>query len=153
MSTSRPVGFSIEKFANDVFAVACDRILAEFEKKEKLALHQAGLTNNRRAHLAALVKCGAERAREMVPAFADAYADAFTIHGEPSDTEAENAIEASAAQITGGAIFAHSGPIAPALSKVEHCGGTRGETLASGNREGYGRRAARRGYLGCGAGE
>ena len=98
----RPARPEIEKFANDVFAVARDRILKEHADQRRRALAQAELTGNSGAYLPALIKCEAQHVRETILALADAYVEAFTIHGVPSDTRVD--LRAVARQVTAGAI-------------------------------------------------
>lgn len=98
----RPARPEIEKFANDAFAVARDRILKEHADQQRRALDQAELVGNRGAYFPALIKCEAQHVRETILALADAYVEAFTIHGVPSDTRVD--LRAVARQVTAGAI-------------------------------------------------
>ena len=85
-----------------MFAVARDRILKEHADQRRRALAQAELTGNSGAYLPALIKCEAQHVRETILALADAYVEAFTIHGVPSDTRVD--LRAVARQVTAGAI-------------------------------------------------
>lgn len=108
----RPVRPSIEKFADQAFSVARDRILREHAEKRNGVLAQARLTGNSGSYLPALVKYGAERVREMILARADADVEAFTIHGVPSDVRAETNLQTAARRIAAGTISAIRGELA-----------------------------------------
>jgi hypothetical protein len=94
----------IENFATSAFAVARDRIVNEHADKKKSVLAQVGRTHNSGGYLPALTKWGAERLREMILAQADAYVEAFTIHGVPSDRQAEKTLEMAGMQFAAGTI-------------------------------------------------
>ena len=100
----RSIRPEIEKFANDAFAVARDRILKEHADQQRRALGQAELTGNSGAYLPALIKCEAQHVRETILALADAYVEAYTIHGLPSDMRVDENLRAVARQVTAGAI-------------------------------------------------
>ena len=102
--TDRPARPEIEKFAIDAFAVARDRILGEYADKEKSVLAQVRRTHNRGGYLPALIKCQAERVRDIILARADAYVEAFALHRVASDRQAEKDLEAAAKQIAAGSI-------------------------------------------------
>jgi hypothetical protein len=90
---SHPARHEIEKFANDAFAIDRDRILTEYAEKKSRVLGQVKLTGNRGGYLPALVTWAAERERELALARADACVRAFTLFGEPSDAQAEEALK------------------------------------------------------------
>jgi hypothetical protein len=98
----RPARSEIEKFANDAFAVARDRILKEHVDQQRRALGQAEFAGNSGAYLPTLINCEAQHVRETILALADAYMEAFTIHGVPSETRVD--LRAVARQVTAGAI-------------------------------------------------
>ncbi len=102
---------SIERFADQAFSVARDRILREHAEKRNRVLAQARLTGNSGSYLPALVKWGAERVRDMILARADADVEAFTIHGVPSDARAETNLQTAARQIAAGTISAIRGEL------------------------------------------
>jgi hypothetical protein len=106
-----PARPEIEKFANEAFAVARDRILREHANRRNEALSQARLTGNSGSYMPALLRWGAERVREIILARADADVDAFTLHGVPSDTWAEADLRTAAQQIAAGAVSAIQGEI------------------------------------------
>jgi hypothetical protein len=66
----RPARREIKKFADDAFAVARDRILAEYAEKRNQVLGQVRLKGNSGGYLPALIRWGAERVREMILALA-----------------------------------------------------------------------------------
>lgn len=101
---SHPARYEIEKFANDAFAVAQNRILTEYAEKWNHVQNQVTRTGNRGGYLPALAKWGAERERETILALADAYADAFTLFGVPSDARAASDLKTSSLQIAAGTI-------------------------------------------------
>lgn len=94
----RPARHEIEKFANDVYAVARDRILKNYAGKKNQVLREVRRTHNRGGYVPALTKWGAERLREMNLARADAWVEAFSLHGEPSDVQAEHDLQTGAQQ-------------------------------------------------------
>jgi hypothetical protein len=96
---SRP---EIEKFANEAFSVARDDILAKYAEKLNQLPGQVQLRGNSGGYLPALIKWGTARVRKMVPALADAYVEAFTLHGVPLDAQAEMDLETTAQQIAAG---------------------------------------------------
>ncbi len=100
----RPARHEIEKFANDAFAVARDRILKEHAAKNRQVLAQVRMTRNRGGHLPALIGSGAECVRELILALADAYVEAFTLHRTPSDMRAETTLKTEAQRIAAGTI-------------------------------------------------
>jgi hypothetical protein len=100
----RPSRLEIEKFANDAFAVARDRIVKEHAENEIRALGQVRLTRNGAGYLPALVKLKAESVRDTILALANAYVEAFTLYGMPSDAKAEKVLHTSAQQAAAGSI-------------------------------------------------
>jgi hypothetical protein len=108
---SHPARYEIEKFANDAFAVARDRILTEYAERWSHVQNQVTRTGNGGGYLPALVKWGAERERETILALADAYVDAFTLFGTPSDAQAEEALKTAARLSAAGAISGFRGQL------------------------------------------
>lgn len=101
---SQPARVEIEKFATEAFAVARDRILREYAEKQRSVQAQVERTHNSGGYLPALAKWGAERLREMILANADAYVEAFTLYGVPSDRQAEQDLQTAAQQMAEGTI-------------------------------------------------
>jgi hypothetical protein len=62
---SNPHRHEIEKFATESFAVARDRILNEHAEKQTSVLAQVRRTGNSGAYLPALIRCEAEKVREV----------------------------------------------------------------------------------------
>lgn len=98
-----PTRVEIQEYANVAFKVARRRIHREFEEKKAQTLRRAQ-TRNRGSYLPALIKCAAEHVRAMILAWADAYVDAFTRAGLPSDEQTEKDLEMLAQQIAAGSI-------------------------------------------------
>ncbi len=99
----------IESFAQETFAVSYDRILEQFPQKWNSMLNQARSTGNSGAFAPAVTGVATERVRVLILALADAYVDAFTICGAPSDAQAEATLQKSADQFAAGAISAVHG--------------------------------------------
>jgi hypothetical protein len=78
---SNPHRHEIEKFATESFAVARDRILNEHAEKQTSVLAQVRRTGNSGAYLPALIRCEAEKVREVILAWADALVEAFKLYG------------------------------------------------------------------------
>lgn len=127
----RPVRHEIEKFANDAFAVARDRILKEHAAKKKKVLAEVRLRHSRGGYLPARTAWGAECVREMILALADAYVEAFTFHRAPSDARAERTLQTEAQKNGSRHHFRHSWRLAVALCQVAHCRRRPRDTLAS----------------------
>jgi len=96
----------IELFAQETFAVFHDRILEQFPQKWNSVLNQARSTGNSGAFAPAATRVATERVRELILALADAYVDAFTICGAPSDAQAETTLQKSADEFAAGALEA-----------------------------------------------
>jgi hypothetical protein len=107
----RPARHEIEKFANDAYAVARDRILKEYTKKKSQALVEVRRTGNSGGYLPALTKWGTERTQAMILARADTWVEAFKLHGVPSDVQAEQDLQTSARQEAAGTISSIRGDL------------------------------------------
>jgi hypothetical protein len=94
----------IEKFANEASAVAHERIAVEYAAKKNQVLAQLRLKGNSGGYVPALTEWAAERVRDTILARANAYVEAFTLHGVPSDARAETDLQTAAQQIAAGAI-------------------------------------------------
>lgn len=94
----------IEKFADDTFAVARDRILAEYAEKLNHAPAQARLTGNSGAYLPTVIRQAIVRSRAMILARAASYVEAFNQAEVPSDKQAEKNLETFAHQSVAGSI-------------------------------------------------
>src|SRR5215469_13392730 len=94
----------LEKFANEAFSVACDRLNKEHAREQKKAIAEARQTGNVGSYLPSLTKCAADKVRATILALADAYAEAFSLFGLPADKQAENSLARSAQQAAAGAI-------------------------------------------------
>ncbi len=101
----RPARHEIEKFANDAYGVASDRIVREYSEKKNQVLADARLTGNGGAYLPALIEWGTARLREMILALADAYVEAFTVHHTPSDLASETALQTEGRKMAAGTIY------------------------------------------------
>lgn len=101
---TRPASVEINKLISGAFAVACDRILADGNEKKNQMLGRVRRTGNSGGYLPALTKCGAEHVKAMILARADAYVEAFTLYGVPSDEQAEIDLQTVAQQIAAGSI-------------------------------------------------
>lgn len=99
----------IEKFARDRFNLLRDDILAEYERKRRHLLKHERRTGNCGGYVPAVTTWGAERARKMILARADAYVDAFTLYGVPSDARAETSLREAAEQEVAGTVSAIRG--------------------------------------------
>jgi hypothetical protein len=106
-----PSRSEIEQYANGRFDVARGDILAEYEKKRKRALHQVRLKSNSGGYLPALTEWGAERLRALLLVRADAYVEAFTLYGRPSDLRAERDLTSAAHQDAASTISAIRGEL------------------------------------------
>jgi hypothetical protein len=107
----RPSRSEIDKSAGKAFAVDRTRILAEYEAKLNHLTAHVGLTGNSGGYLPALIRWGEERVREMILAWVDAYVEAFTSFGAPSDTRAETDLKAFAQQTAAASIAAIRGQL------------------------------------------
>jgi hypothetical protein len=94
----------IKQDAEDRFATLRDDILKEYVEQRKQVLAQVRLTGNSGGYLSALVRLEAEHVRKMIRAMAQAYAEAFTLFGVPSDRQAEEDLQTAAQQIAAGSI-------------------------------------------------
>jgi hypothetical protein len=108
---SLPTRHEIQRFANEAFTVARDRILRNYAAKERQVLGAAERTGNSAAYLPALINLKAENVRDTILAQADALAGAFALYELPCDAYAEQLLKASAHQIAGGSISAVRGQL------------------------------------------
>jgi hypothetical protein len=101
----------IETYADDAFAVACDRLIESQARREYQATAQARRSGNSGAYVPALIDCAAQAVHEVILARADAWVEAFTLFGVPSDVQAHQSLETAAKQIGGGAISGVRGKV------------------------------------------
>jgi hypothetical protein len=101
----------IEAFAEEKFSVAHDHIVERFPEKQNQVLNQVRTKGNVGGYAPALTKLATERVREMILAMADAYVEAFTICGAPSDERAESTIRRTAKEFVAGALSAIEGQL------------------------------------------
>lgn len=101
----------IEKFANEAFSVARDRILADYAQKLSRLPDQVSRTGIRGPYLPARIELAKERLRTMILAWADAWLEAFELFGVPSDAKAEKDLQTCAREMTGGSIAAIRGEL------------------------------------------
>jgi len=99
-----PSRHEIEKFVKQRFDVASEDILAEYAARKNSVLSQVQSTHNSGGYLPALTNWGADRLRKMILAHADAYVEAFTLHGVPSDVRAEQDLQTVGQQMAAGTI-------------------------------------------------
>jgi len=75
----------IEQFTNQAFAVTRDQLGERQAERRNQALRLARLSGNRGAYVPAVTRCATEDVRESILALADAYVEAFTLFGVPSE--------------------------------------------------------------------
>jgi hypothetical protein len=99
-----PSRFEIGTLANEIFEADHERRIRDFAQEETRVLAQVRSTHNIGGYAPALVQCGVERLRSEILTLADAWAEAFTLYGVPSDVWAEKALEKAALQMAGGTV-------------------------------------------------
>src|SRR5580704_4372726 len=101
---SQPTRLEIEKYARDKFSASCARIASDYLDKNTQLLNQVRLTQNGGGYLLEVTNLAAERVRETVLAYGDAYAEAFGVFKVFPDHEAEQSLCANARQLSAGCI-------------------------------------------------
>ena len=97
-----PSRLEIEALANEIFNANRQTRIRDFEQAEKLTLTQVRSTHNIGGYAPALVESRAARLRSEILTLADAWVEAFSSYGVPSEDWAVNALEIAALQMAGG---------------------------------------------------
>lgn len=101
----------IEKFANDTFSVARDRILADHAQELNRLPGRVRRMGNSGAYLPARIKLEKEYLRTMILAQADAWLEALELFRVPCDAQTERDLRTCAQQMIGGSISAIRGDL------------------------------------------
>jgi hypothetical protein len=101
----------IEQYTKQAFAVTRYHLREPQAQRRAQALHLAALSGNPGTYVPAVTGCATEDVRESILALADAYVEAFTLLGVPSESWAESALRTLAEQIAGAAAVGAIGQI------------------------------------------
>jgi DNA-binding XRE family transcriptional regulator len=93
-----------KKLAEEMFSVARERILTKYGSPDKFANDKVRQTNNIGSYLPALIQWASDRVRDLIIAFAESYAQAFTESDLPLNHTSEEDLRTTAGLMTAGTI-------------------------------------------------
>jgi hypothetical protein len=101
----------IEKLATDSFAAIHEKLASDNGERLRHVLAEVRERGDTGGYLPALIAWGTTKLREAILACADAYVDAFSTAGIPTDRRTKEHLETASKQIAGGAISGIRGEI------------------------------------------